>query len=149
VDIDGDEARRNRAPTTLMASTAQVEEVVVMFAVQHGSTLRRNGRPGDSAEDWELPIGARTAWAWPRSGFPARPYRAYAYAAVPERAVAALVDTVGVRSPQAMFVVPAATRRRRHVYTPTQVLGVGTGGVALWANQLPWGRVVADIRYAS
>src|SRR6516162_6854415 len=69
-------------------------------------------------------------------------YRPAGMAGVPEGAHAALSSSVGWVDEGGLLVVPAAVWpwrgwRRRTVYTPLGVAGIGQQGVGLWVRALP------------
>jgi hypothetical protein len=127
-----------------MASTRWVEEQT-MFRVGE-STDRQLGRP---VEPWEVPVGEDLLSDLGSGGMPGPPSRPRSWREVPRDAAEALTELAGADAPADLLVFPAGTRPAGDgwVYVPTQVVGAGAHGVALWVADLPYERVAAVVPY--
>ncbi|WP_020502513.1 hypothetical protein [Sciscionella marina] len=98
---------------------------------------------------WEIGLDASTVKLLRAFQVSVPPYLPSTWSAAPGDAVAALRELVDVRYPQQLLVAPADLARvgRDWVLTPTQVLGIGKNGVALWVDDLPYERVAAAFAY--
>ncbi|MGH3492215.1 MAG: hypothetical protein ACRDRL_30460 [Sciscionella sp.] len=110
-----------------------------------GWRQRRTPQAGQS-EEWEVPVAADLATHLNSGVQPFRPRHA---CEAPVDAVSALSELVGVRCAADLLVVPAAVYRvdDYHRYAPTQVLGMGATGIALWVDDLPFERIVGAATY--
>jgi hypothetical protein len=116
--------------------------------------LPRRADPDGGIAAWEYEVDADLA-AHLAAGRPLeRAYRPSYASNVPDGAISALTAAIGPLSVRDLFVVPASTRpagyvrsRRRHVFTPTRILGVGRRGVGLWVDGLPEPRVWMSVAY--
>jgi hypothetical protein len=95
-----------------------------------------------SMEEWEQTFGADLRPHLIPAGQPGTPWPPSGLSDLPPGACAALSDGVGRYGLEDLLILPCAARnddwlRRRCVYTPLCVLGVGERAVALWVQALP------------
>jgi hypothetical protein len=94
------------------------------------------------AADWEHVVARDLAPHLVPAGKYRRVRRPAGLTGLPDGAHAALSRSVGRVDPGDLLVVPAAVlpwrgRRRRSLYTPLSVAGIGEQGVGLWVQALP------------
>lgn len=98
---------------------------------------------------WEIPVGGDLVADLELGEALMLPYQPRAVHEIPADAVEALTELAGIATAADLLVLPAAVRPTDVgcAYVPTQVLGVGVRGVALWVDDLPHPRVVAVIAH--
>jgi hypothetical protein len=94
------------------------------------------------ALDWEHIVARDLAPQLIPAGGPRLVYRPAELTGLPDGAHAALCCSVGRVDPGGLLVVPSAVWpwrgwRRRSLYTPLSVAGIGERGVGLWVRSLP------------
>jgi hypothetical protein len=92
------------------------------------------------AEEWEHVVASDLAPHITPAGPAAKPHRPLDVTDLPPGARAALTGAIGRHGLDDVLIVPAATRpagRRRSIYTPPCVLGIGERAVALWVQAFP------------
>jgi len=97
---------------------------------------------GPSIEEWEQAFGADLRPHLISAGLPDAPMPPSGLDRLPPGARAALSAGIGRYGPEDLLILPRAARnagllRRRFVYTPPCVLGVGERAVALWVLAPP------------
>jgi hypothetical protein len=95
-----------------------------------------------SAEEWEQTFGADLLPHLVPAGQPRGVWQPPDEAWLPAGAQVALTDSIGRHGLDDLLVIPGVARaygrlRRRCLYTPLCILGVGDRAVALWAQTLP------------
>lgn len=94
------------------------------------------------AEEWEQAFGADLRPHLVPAGRPSGARQPIDVTLLPVGAHAALAGSIGRHGPEDLLIVPSAARtygrlRRRCLYTPMCILGVGERAVALWVQALP------------
>ena len=99
-----------------------------------------SGEP--TAEEWEQAFGTDLRPHLVPAGRPAAARQPIDMTLLPAGAHAALAGSIGRHGLEDLLIVPSAARpygrlRRRCLYTPMCILGVGERAVALWVQALP------------
>ncbi len=108
---------------------------------------------GDLPESWELPATAADTEDTRDRSFERLPHRPASVAEVPGSAMADLRGAVGELGLEQLFVIPRMPRpvgahRNAWVVTPTQVVAVANGFIAVWLDDGPGPRIRAMVPYA-
>jgi hypothetical protein len=108
---------------------------------------------GDLPESWELPATAADTEDTRDRSFERLPHRPASRAEVPGSAMDDLRRAIGEFGLEQLFVIPRAPRpvgahRNAWVVTPTQVLAVANGSIAVWLDDGPGPRVRAQVPFA-
>ena len=108
---------------------------------------------GDLPESWELPATAADTEDTRDRSFERLPHRPASEREVPVGAMDDLRRAVGEIGLEQLFVIPRAPRpvgahRNAWVVTPTQVVAVANGFVAVWLDDGPGPRIRAQVPFA-
>lgn len=91
-----------------------------------------------SAEEWEQILGADLLPHLEPAGRRAAARQPLDFTLLPAGAHKPLADSIGRHGLEDLLILPGCARlRRRCLYTPLRVLGVGDRAVALWVQALP------------
>lgn len=107
---------------------------------------------GDPPESWELPATAADTEDTRDRSFERLPHRPASAAEVPGSAWDDLRRAIGEIALEQLFVIPRAPRpvgahRTAWVVTPTQVVAVGNGLVAVWTDEVTGPRIRAQVPF--
>jgi hypothetical protein len=108
---------------------------------------------GDLPESWELPATAADTEDTRDRSFERLPHRPATWAEVPGSARDDLRRAVGEIELEQLFVIPRAPRpvgahRNAWVVTPTQVVAVANGSIAVWVDEGMGPRIRAQVPFA-
>lgn len=108
---------------------------------------------GDLPEAWELPATAADLEDTRDRSFERLPHRPASEAEVPGSAMDDLRRAVGEIELEQLFVIPRAPRpvgahRNAWVVTPTQVVAVANGSIAVWVDDGQVSRIRAQVPFA-
>jgi hypothetical protein len=139
-----------------MTSIGQPRSDISAVAVgpSGGRVVRAAGRDEpDPPEPWELPAAEEDLKELSTKRFERLPHRPASLTEVPAGAVDDLRAVVGEVGPEQLFVIPRSSRTvgsesAGWVLTPTEVIAVGSGTIAIWIDDAGGPRVRAVVPVA-